>query len=276
MSDDVLRYYEGSAEREERRLERGEDGRVEFLVTCRTLAAHLPEAGRILDIGGGTGTYAAWLAARGHRVVVADISPALLERARGLLDDPVVRDGIESITVADARDLRRWETASFDGALALGPFYHLTAPEDRDRAAGELARVLRPGGVAVVALMPLLAFIRRTLSLEDERHRLGSEAFVREVLEEGLFHNDVPGRFTGAAGVRPEEVSGYFSGHGFEPVDLIAAEGIVEDLQPQMAEIAATDPELHRRVLDLVLATAGEPSILSMASHLLYVGRRRP
>lgn len=275
MSDDVLRYYETSAEREDGRLGPGEDGGVEFRVTCHALAAHLPAAGRILDIGGGTGRYAAWLAARGHRVVLADLSPTLLERARARFEGSSLGEAVEEITVADARDLGRWGSGSFDGALCLGPFYHLTDARDRDRAASELGRILRPGGVGVVALMPRLTFLRRTLSLPDERHRLGSETFVREVLEEGVFHNDMPGRFTGAAGVRPEEVYGYFAEQGFDPIDLIAAEGIVEDLQPEVAEIAAADPELHRRVLDLVVATANDPSILGMASHLVYVGCRR-
>jgi S-adenosylmethionine-dependent methyltransferase len=37
---------------------------------------------RILDIGGGPGRYAMWLAKHGHRVVLADLSPELLAIAR--------------------------------------------------------------------------------------------------------------------------------------------------------------------------------------------------
>jgi hypothetical protein len=43
---------------------------------------------------------------------------------------------------------------------------------DRAHAATELARVLRPGGIAAVALMPRYALLRRILALPDERRHL--------------------------------------------------------------------------------------------------------
>ncbi len=64
---------------------------------------------------------------------------------------------VEDIIEADARDLTRWPDDSFDAALSLGPFYHLPDPADRERAAAELARVLKPGGLAFVALHPAAA-----------------------------------------------------------------------------------------------------------------------
>ena len=35
--------------------------------------------------------------------------------------------------------------AAFDAVICLGPFYHLPEHDDRERAASELVRVLRPG-----------------------------------------------------------------------------------------------------------------------------------
>jgi SAM-dependent methyltransferase len=271
---DVRAYYDRFGEREWARLENPADGAVEFAVTCHALAAHLPAGARVLDLGGGPGRYTRWLAERGHRVVLADLSPVLLEVARAKLAHSAARDRVEAIVEADARDLSRWPDGSFDAAVALGPFYHLPDPADRDRAAGEVARVLRPGGVAFVALMPRYAFLRRTLALPDERHRLADPAFVARVLEEGVFVNDVPGRFTGACGVRPAEVAPFFEEHGFVTRALLACEGIVADLQPALAEAMATDPAVARTALDLVLATAADPSILGMSAHLLYVGTR--
>ncbi len=134
--------------------------------------------------------------------------------------------------------------------------------------------MLRPGGVAFVAVMPRYAFLRRTLALPDERHRLADPAFVARVLEEGVFANDVPGRFTGAHGVRPAEVAPFFEGHGFATRVLLACEGIVADLQEALAELIANDPAMVEKVLDLVFATAADPSILGMSAHLLYVGTR--
>ncbi len=277
MSRDVVRaYYASFGEREWARLENPDDGAVEFAITCHTLATYLPPEARVLDIGGGPGRYAIWLAQRGHRVVLADLSPELLSLARAKVDRAGVRAMVEEIVEADACDLARWPAGSFDAALSLGPFYHLPDPEDRHRAASELARVLRPGGTAYIALMPRYGFLRRTLAIPDERHHLAQPDFVARLLEDGVFVNDIPGRFTDGYGVRPEEVAPTFEGYGFTTLALLSAEGIVVDIQRAMSELAEEDPETYQAAFDLLLATASDPSILGMASHLLYVGRKNP
>jgi SAM-dependent methyltransferase len=273
-ADAVVAYYASFGEREWARLENPDDGALEFAITCHTLAAYLPPKARILDIGGGPGRYAIWLAQQGCRVVLADLSPELLFLARARIAQAGADVMVEEIVEADARDLSRWADGTFDAVLSLGPFYHLPDAGDRHRAATELARVLRSGGVAFVALMPRYAFLRRTLALPDERHHLAQPAFVDRVLEEGVFINDIPGRFTHGYGVRPEEVAPYFAGYGFTMLALLATEGIVVDIQRALFELAETDRAAYEAAFQLVLSTAHDPNILGMAAHLLYVGRR--
>jgi S-adenosylmethionine-dependent methyltransferase len=274
-TQDVRAYYDSFGEREWARLEDPSDGAVEFAVTCHALDTYLPTGARVLDLGGGPGRYSLWLAERGHRVVLADISPTLLDIARTKVAQSNSGGLVETIVEVDARDLSRWSDDAFDAALALGPFYHLLDPLDRERAAAELVRVLRPGGVAFVALMPRYAFLRRTLAVADERRHLKDPVFVERVLEEGTFVNDVPGRFTAGYGVRPEDVAPFFEGHGLATHALLACEGIVPDLQEDLAETMRDDPAAYRQVLDVVLRTASDPSILGMSAHLLYVGRKQ-
>jgi S-adenosylmethionine-dependent methyltransferase len=270
-SDAIRAYYEGYAEHEWERLDRDDDGVLEFTINSRTIAAHLPSGATVLDIGGGPGRYAHWLAARGHRVTLADLSPALLAiaRIRNSAGSPLAE-----IVETDARDLRRWGAGSFDAALALGPFYHLTEAADRERAAAELARVIRPGGLLFAALMPRLAFLRRTIADPTERRHLAAPEFVARIVADGVFVNDEPGRFTGGYGFRPEEIAPFFAAHGFTQLTLLASESAAADLQPQLAELARTDPAAYAATLDMLLSVAAETSILGMASHLLYVGRR--
>jgi len=272
--DRVRAYYDGFGEREWDRLIQPNDGAVEFAVTSQVIGAHLPAGARVLDIGGGPGRYSLWLAERGHRVTLADLSPGLVAIARDKVAVSSAAARIEDIVVADARDLSRWADASFDAVLSLGPFYHLPDPADRDRAARELARILHPEGLAFVALMPRYAFLRRTVAIRDERRHLASPAFMARVLDEGVFENDIPGRFTGGYGVRPEEVAPFFARYGFDVRALLATESIVPDLQEPLASLALDDPEAHRALLQMVVHVAVDPSILGLANHLLYVGQK--
>jgi S-adenosylmethionine-dependent methyltransferase len=207
--NEVKTYYTELGEKEWLRLTNLGDGAVEFAVTTFTIASYLPPSGQILDIGGGPGRYAIWLAEQGHKVVLADLSPTLLDIARTKIAEANLTDHINEIVEVDVCDLSRWPEDSFDAVVCLGPFYHLPDPIERKRATLELIRVLKPGGVAFVAFMPLFGFLRRTLALEDERHHLEKPEWQAQLLGKGLFINEIPGRFNHGFGIRPEEIAPY-------------------------------------------------------------------
>lgn len=98
-------------------------------------------AGRVLEIGVGTGAIAIPLAERGHRVIGLDLSTAMLERLRA-------KDPMDTVVVGIA-DATRLPVA--DAAFPAGYcrwVLHLMASW-RD-AVRELCRVVVPGGVVVV------------------------------------------------------------------------------------------------------------------------------
>lgn len=89
---------------------------------------------RVLEVGGGPGELAARIAGEvGCRVVMVDISPRMVELARGRGVDAHVGDAV-SLPFPDG---------SFDCVLAAWVLFHLP---DLDRGLAELARVLVPGG----------------------------------------------------------------------------------------------------------------------------------
>jgi hypothetical protein len=65
-------FYDATAEDEWNRLDEGLDGRLEFSFTTDELDAVLPDAGHVVDVGGGAGRYAVRLARRRPRCHARD------------------------------------------------------------------------------------------------------------------------------------------------------------------------------------------------------------
>jgi S-adenosylmethionine-dependent methyltransferase len=263
--DDVRAYYRSFDQREWERLDRA-DGVIEFEVNTHFLQAHLPSRGRVLDLGGGPGRYAAWLADQGHRVTLADLSPNLLDIARDRLRSELV----EEIVEADARSLSLWTNDSFDAALVLGPLYHLPDSDDRQQVVREVLRVTRSGGIVAFALMPLYSLIRRTTSIPDERRHLLDKAFLQSLVERGAFHNDIPARFNHGWGVRPDQVVEWMAGFGIKPLVLASSESFLAGIEEAFVESAA---DVRAQLLPLVIEAATDVTLLGLAKHLLFIGQ---
>jgi SAM-dependent methyltransferase len=129
----------------------------DFATIARRIEAQSPvlldelgvEAGHdLLDVACGTGNALIPAAQRGATATGLDITPKLLEVARERARDA----GVEvELIEGDAEDLP-FEDRSFDRVTSL--FGVMFAP-DHERAAGELLRVVRPGGkVGVSAWTP--------------------------------------------------------------------------------------------------------------------------
>lgn len=117
-------------------------------------AAHVQSTARpfsILDVGGGASTLVDHLVAMpGTAVTVVDIAAAALDHARARLGPD--RAAMVHWLVADATGrLDQIPTASVDLWHDRAAFHFLTTPAARRDYARTLARVLRPGGTAVVA-----------------------------------------------------------------------------------------------------------------------------
>ena len=98
--------------------------------------------GALIDVGCGTGAYAAGLAALGWDVTGGDVSEDMLRRARA--------KGVRAVQ-ADAASLP-FEDSSFDAAVSV---FTNTDLDDLAAVVREIARVLRPGAPLVyVAVHP--------------------------------------------------------------------------------------------------------------------------
>ncbi len=268
----IKRYYQISAEREWERLERPDQGALEFAVNKAWISRHLPPAGaRILDIGGGPGRYSIWLAKQGYRVTLADLSPDLLAVARG----KVAQAGVEldGFAEANAVDLSQFGDASFDAVLCLGPMYHLLEEEDRHRVAGELFRVLSSEGPVFVAFLNRLQVLRVAINQEIPLFTPYTFDLVKR-WHAGVLDFPVPGTFSPAYLIHPREVAPLLESAGFETVDLISSQSVAADVQKDLALFGERQPELYPWVMAELIKLANDPTAVGSAWHLLYIGRR--
>lgn len=202
----------------------------------------LPPGARVLDVGCGTGFHVARLRERGFDVVGVEPGPELRRRAQANNPGARIDDG-------DMENLA-FDDGSFDGLLAVEVIRHVPHPE---RAVVEAARVLRPGGLAIITAAPKwslngYALINQVTSrvtvptfTRQKQHFL-SPAEARRLFESAGFSSvETHGVLLG-----PWQVVGRISSRllgaslrAFEPVDdLLSDRPAVQGLTNQLVIIA--------------------------------------
>ncbi len=242
-----------------------------MLRTRAIIKRYLPPApAAVLDVGGGTGVYAAWLAQEGYEVHLVDPVSLHVEKARVALQAQV-DSGRASVSVGDARSLDV-PSDSVDAVLLMGPLYHLPNRAERLTALREAHRVLRVGGhvfAAAISRFASLLYGFFDSGIEDDEFVQA----VKEVLASGC-HRCPPGRpyFTTAYFHRPGEISSEVEAAGFEHRTTLAIEGpfwLLQNLHDQW-----NTPQGRERILDAVTWIEDEPTILGASAHIMSIGRK--
>jgi ubiquinone/menaquinone biosynthesis C-methylase UbiE len=268
VSSEILAYYRQA--NESLRLQSG-PSQLEFARTKEVIGQWLGSSPLVvLDVGGGPGAYAEWLADLGHEVHLVDPVPQLVAHAQSL--GSAHGRGIASCKVGDARSLNRSDQSA-DAVLLLGPLYHLVDADDRQRALREAYRVLLPGGLLFAAIISRFASaldgLARDLFVDPT-----FDAIVQRDISEGI-HENPTGElefFTTARFHRPEEMSTELGAAGFSVLSIVGLEGpgwLFPDFEERWK-----DPRRREDLLRVARALGSEPSIRAVSAHILAVARR--
>ena len=270
FSDEILSFYRQT--RESKRLTNDVRGQIEFARTQEIIRRYLPVLPAVvLDIGGGAGPYACWLAKAGYEVHLVDPVDLHIEQAKEA-SDRQPETPIASISLGDARALR-FASISADAVLLLGPLYHLIDENERLLALGEAYRVLRNGGVMVAAGISRFASLLSCL-FENRLSNAVSRDIVQHDLETGYHRNPTEDLtfFTDAYLHRPEELRSEMVEAGFQHQATLAVQGPAWLFKS--VENYWMDPDQRAVVLDFIRKVEAEPSILGMSSHILAIGTK--
>jgi ubiquinone/menaquinone biosynthesis C-methylase UbiE len=259
----ILGHYGTGYERQ--RLFQG-TSRIEFERTKELLQRFLPTPpAAVIDIGGGPGAYAAWLAEHGFTVHLIDPVPVHVEDA---VESAQFAEFPFTASLGDARRLEAPDS-SYDVALMLGPLYHLTDRGERLQALTEAQRVTRPGGLVVAAAISRFASLMDGLRngyLADPAF----QAIVERDLTDGQ-HRNPDGRtewFTTAYFHHPDELSDEMREAGLRLEALFGVEG-PGWLMPELWD----EPQGRANILRAARAVEEEPALLGVSAHLLAVAR---
>jgi SAM-dependent methyltransferase len=263
MDDEIERHYE-TAPGERDRLA---GWSLERLRTEELLVRHLPPPpARVLDVGGGPGRYAAWLADLGYEVVLVDPVARHVRQATELAAGRfVAQEG-------DARHLDQVD-ASFDAVLLFGPLYHLLDAGERVTALREAARVVRRDGIVAAAAISRLASLLDGLSrrqfLTDERFR----GIVDADLRDGVHRNPYghPDWFTTAYFHNPATLAVELEAAGLDDVAVFGIEGPAWVFGDRGDE--PDDDAWREAALWAARRVERDPDAVAMSAHLLAVGR---
>lgn len=259
----IKRYYH--AFDEDNRLKWDASGRFEYEMTLRLLDTYLPPKGRILDLGGATGVYSFPLAAKGYEVYLADLSEDLIQQAQ----QKDAAHLLKECSVVNATDLSRYEDSFFDAVIALGPFYHLTEEAERNAAAREIARVVKPRGTVVAAFIPRLA---GSIAIVDRYVRCPAQVDAESldtVFRSGRFNNRTGVGFQEGYYAESDEMIRLFE--DFETIALRSIRGFAYEREEAIESI--TDEAVKKSVMHWIESTACRKEIIETCGHAVYVGR---
>ena len=235
-------------------------------LTWRTIKSHLPRdlSAQCLDLGCGTGKWGLKLLKTGFPTTFVDHSGAMIEQTRAKVEDMgETKSRKATLLVADIVDLSALPSETFSLSVAMGDPLSICA--DPPRAAREMHRVTKPGGIVIATADNKLAAI-------DHYVNRGNLDALEEFLKTGKTHWLTPEEreqfelttFT------PHTLKKLFEKSGFEVTSLIG-----KTILPIRQNKKLLDqPQSVERLLKLEVDLQRDPTTAARAGHLQITAKR--
>jgi ubiquinone/menaquinone biosynthesis C-methylase UbiE len=266
ISKDIADFY--TATSEEGRLQLGL-GPLEFERNQDLIGRFLPKKGVIVDVGGGPGIYAEWLAGMGYEVHLVDpvekhIKQANKRSKQGKKPFKAILGEAQKLDLPDN---------FVDVVVMHGPLYHLQQKAERVKALSEAKRVLKSGGILLGfainhSASTIVSFVNGTIHMPEILK------MCREELTTGLHHSpqNIPGIFTTAFFHRPKQLRDELEEAGFAYIKTFAVEGMIW-LDKNYFETRG-DEQKKAAMMELLKLTESDPELLALSPHMMIAGRK--
>lgn len=261
-------FYKTASEEEWKRLIKDSYHQLELNTTLKYLKEYLPENGLVLDAGGGPGRYTIELAQMGYDVILLDITPELLEKAKKEIKKVGVQDKVKAIIEGSITNLSQFEDEKFDTVICLGgPLSHIEKEKERRKAVSELIRVTKKDSPIFISVMGRLGTIIDSLlywpqEIKDKEHfkRFWKEGDDYNFCRESYAHFFIP-----------DELDELVSSQGeVEIIKRVGLEGLAHNCQLS-PNIGKKDKELWQNWLEMHEELCTRPAVYATSGHMLIV-----
>jgi ubiquinone/menaquinone biosynthesis C-methylase UbiE len=234
-------------------------------LTWRAIKPYLPTTAgaACADLGCGTGKWGLKLLKSGFAVTFVDHAAAMIEQTRGKLESMGPRARRATLMVADIVDLAPIPSESIELVLAMGD--PLSICSEPQRAANEMARIARSGGI-------LIATADNKLAALDHFVERGDLEALEQFIETGKTHwltADERERFE-LSMFTPASLRKLFERSGLEVMHITGKPIIPVRRNKKLLQL----PDAPERLLKLESMLARDPSAAALSSHLQVVARK--
>jgi len=261
----VQAFYDSDVKAEWNRIA----NRPEFLLTCRMLDRYIKPNDTVLDIGGGPGRYSLYLAEKGCKVTLFDLSQENTKFAQ----ERSVEFGLTIKTVAgDAREADKLVDGQFDHVLLMGPMYHLLEENARISAVNAALNLLKPNGMLYASFINLISGMIYAMKFEPEvlaSSKQNEIMYMENFLSQKSFAGD---GFTKVFFIEPKDLLSFMSQFPLEKLHLFGQESITS---PCEDNIMSKPKDIIDKWMVFCEKIWEREDLLSWAEHLMYVGRKK-
>jgi ubiquinone/menaquinone biosynthesis C-methylase UbiE len=273
-------FYNAYGDIEWQRLEATPYGRLQAIIHEDMLKKYVKPGDRVLDAGSGPGRFSIAAAKAGAKVTVLDISDKQLEIARGKITGAGQIDRVERFIRADICDLAALNNGQFDVAVCFGGALSYVC-EKREKAAAELIRVVKPGGILLVSAMslfgPLIGAVQFP-DMPDLKNPDGAKGVV------GIWPVVKTGDLYGMHSKRLKMI--HAAMHLFTTEELVtmfkqceiletAASNVIIKESGTANEQLGADPAVWATVVELEKRFNHEPGLVDTGSHIIVAARKK-
>jgi len=232
-------------------------------ITWHFLTKYLPKRKsiKILDAGGGDGSWAQKLVEIGYKnIVLTDLSQGMLDEAAKRFAKLKIKHNVRFVK-SDITDMRELETTCFDFVYSQydAVSYCLKPAE----AMKELARVAKKGTYVIVSLDTKF---RRVPEIIEA----GQVDEAEKLLKTNISYDfDFP-----QYNLTWEELSECCAKAGLIVLEAIGAPVFMHQVDERILKKLEANPKIRKRLLQIELAHCTNKSLLNFAGHLQIVGQK--